>query len=252
MTTIDFRRQQAALAAHIRDPIQEPPTGIEARRLAIYRDLFFRNIDGFLGGAFPVLRSLMEAEAWQQLVRRFLVQHRCQTPYFLEISQEFVAWLMASPALPGRPFAAALAHYEWVELALDTLDAEWPVAAEDGDFLAGVPVLSPLAWNLSYPWPVHRIGRDFQPQAESPVHLVVCRNRHEQVRFIEINGMTSALLAGMQAYPDESGSRLLTRLAEQSPALDAAALHAAAPALFETLHQHDIVLGVRPCSWYSP
>src|SRR5690606_22119470 len=139
------------------------------------------------------------------------------------------------PVLPGRPFAAALAHYEWVELALDTLEAEWPEAVEAGDFLSGVPVLSPLAWSLSYPWPVHRIGRDFQPQDESPVHLGVCRERHEAIGFVEVKDTTAALLAAMQACPDASGAQLLARLAAQSPALDLAALHAAAPAIFHTL-----------------
>jgi hypothetical protein len=40
----EFQRKQYEFAAHIRDPEKNAaPPGIEDRRLAIYRDLFFNN-----------------------------------------------------------------------------------------------------------------------------------------------------------------------------------------------------------------
>ena len=56
----DFRQRQAAFAAHLRDPEANPaPPGIEARRMAVYRDLFFNNIAGLLAGNFPVIRRTL-------------------------------------------------------------------------------------------------------------------------------------------------------------------------------------------------
>ncbi|HPO24365.1 MAG TPA: putative DNA-binding domain-containing protein, partial [Arenimonas sp.] len=44
-----LRQQQFALAKHIRDPEANlPPPDIEDRRLAIYRELFFNNVEGLL------------------------------------------------------------------------------------------------------------------------------------------------------------------------------------------------------------
>jgi uncharacterized protein len=78
-------------------------------------------------------------------VRAFIDQHRCHTPYFLEISQEFVQFLMQDyrPLASDPVFLAEMAHYEWVELALDTDQEVLPDAVAVEDVLAVVPRLSP-------------------------------------------------------------------------------------------------------------
>ena len=46
----DFQDKQYAFAAHIRDPDNTiEPEGIEDRRMAIYRTLFFNNLYNLLG-----------------------------------------------------------------------------------------------------------------------------------------------------------------------------------------------------------
>jgi hypothetical protein len=76
-----FQQTQLALTAHIRDPEQhEGPEGIENRRLKIYRDLFYKNIEGFISKGFPVLRKLFSDERWHAMVRDFMRKHECQTP----------------------------------------------------------------------------------------------------------------------------------------------------------------------------
>ena len=54
-----FQDKQYAFAAHIRDPEHRPaPEGIEDRRMAIYRELFFNNIRSLLARNYPVLRKV--------------------------------------------------------------------------------------------------------------------------------------------------------------------------------------------------
>ena len=54
-----FIEVQQQFMAHIRDPAHNAkPADVEERRMAIYRDLFFNNVDGFVSSAFPVLKSL--------------------------------------------------------------------------------------------------------------------------------------------------------------------------------------------------
>ncbi len=49
-------QQQYAFAAHIRDPQHAaPPADIEDRRMGIYRELFFNNLDSSLTDTLPVL-----------------------------------------------------------------------------------------------------------------------------------------------------------------------------------------------------
>ncbi len=196
-----LRELQERFTAHVRNPAEvSAPEGIEGRRMKVYNDLIYNNIENFLSSGFPVVRSLYRDEDWHRLVRDFIVSYRCNSPYFLEISQEFLQYLMHThePSPVDPPFLLELAHYEWVELALDVSTEEFPAAAVDpeGDLLAGVPVLSPLVMNLQYRFPVHTIGPGSEPDEapSQPTFLVVYRNRVEKVRFMEANAATSRLL----------------------------------------------------------
>ena len=73
-----LRHQQFMLSKHIRDPEKnQPPPSIEDRRLAIYRDLFYNNIEGLLAGNFPVIREIYDDEKWNELIRAFYRDHLC-------------------------------------------------------------------------------------------------------------------------------------------------------------------------------
>ena len=216
MSASPLRDAQLQMARYLRNPETETaPAGIESRRLKIYQDLIYNNIEGFISGGFPVLRSLYADEQWHDLVRCFIDGHRCHTPYFLEISQEFLKFL--KEAYEARdcdpPFMAELAHYEWVELALDV--SEEKLEGPDGlDPLNAVPVISPLAWLLSYQFPVQRVGASFRPSAASePTYLVVYRNREDAVKFMELNAATARLLELLRDNTVVSGTQLLEYLA---------------------------------------
>ena len=78
----NFKEKQYAFAAHIRDPDHvAAPDGIEARRMAVYRKLFFNNLYSLLGKFFPVLRKIHSDARWHQFVRGFMQHHHAQTPY---------------------------------------------------------------------------------------------------------------------------------------------------------------------------
>jgi len=218
----DFTRRQYAFAANIRDPENNPaPDDIEDRRMQIYRELFYNNVESFISGTFPVLRRIYSDADWHALVREYFSRHRSRTPLFHEIPREFLNWLESertrNPADP--PFLSELAHYEWVELAVSI--AEPPAASEqtdpDGDPLHGIPVLSPLAWHLAYRYPVHRIGPDYLPQqpGDIPTFLVVYRDRDDEVGFLEINSVTKRLLELIDARTNRTGNELLACIATE-------------------------------------
>ncbi|MGZ8097046.1 MAG: HvfC family RiPP maturation protein, partial [Methylosarcina sp.] len=117
---IDFKEKQREFSDYIRNPQRNPaPADVDIRRMAMYRELFFNNIESFLSGNFPVLRSLLDDARWLALVQDFFAEHVCQTPYFSEIAEEFLAYVQYERKQPGDlPFMLELAHYEWVEMAL--------------------------------------------------------------------------------------------------------------------------------------
>lgn len=198
--TPEFMRRQYEFAAHIRDPDhQARPAMVEDRRMAIYRDLFYNNIEGFVASGFPVLRSITPDERWHAMVRDFMVQHHCHSPYFSEVSQEFIAYLQNTRNNPSDPpFMIELAHYEWVELALDIAEEELHEVAADsmGNLLTGVPAASPLAWPLAYQWPVNSIGPDLQPTETPtrPTYMIVYRDVDDEIHFMETSYASYRLL----------------------------------------------------------
>jgi uncharacterized protein len=217
-----FRQLQHALTAHLRDPeAHPPPEGVEDRRIGIYRELIYNNVEGFLSRGFPVIRSLHGDAAWHELVRDFLRGHRASTPYFLEIGREFVAWLqdVRKPHTGDPPFLAELAHYEYVEVALAVAEApaEWQPLPVDADLLEESPLLSPLAWLLGYRFPVHRIGPGNRPgQApDTPTHLLVHRTSEDRIAFVELNPVTARLVHLMQNNEGRTTRELLERIATE-------------------------------------
>jgi hypothetical protein len=243
--------QQYQLAAHIRDPAQPPPPGIEDRRLAIYRDLFFNSLEGLLAGNFPVIRKLFEGNAWTTLVRDFYREFHCSTPLFPELPREFIQYLQLRVGA-GRgdpPWLPELAHYEWVELALDLSEAR-PDAVDhiaDGDLLDGVPVPSPLAWPLAYTWPVHRLSPTWQPDVapEAATFLLVQRGPDHKVRFSEISALTFRLLQRIDESPELSGREQLLALAIEASAPDPPAFVSDGRGMLEQLRASGVLLGTR-------
>lgn len=241
-----FVERQLAFAAHIRHPELNPrPEDVEPRRMRVYVELFYNNIENLLASVFPVAKSLLGEAAWHRLVRDFVHRHRSESPYFLEVSQEFLAFLGAAepPGLP--PFLLELCHYEWVELAVSVADEPLPGQGldPDGDLLTGVPVVSPLIWRLAYRYPVHEIGPSFQPTEPpaSPTQLVVYRRRDDTVHFMEVNVLTMALLEALESG-NVSGAEALDRLADAAR-LDVDTAQREGAAMLERLRRAEIVLG---------
>ncbi|MDF2181460.1 putative DNA-binding domain-containing protein [Neptuniibacter sp. CAU 1671] len=247
-----FQQLQYAFAGHIRDPeVAAIPDAIEPRRMKIYSELFFNNVEGMLANNFPVLRSLLSEPDWLALIRAFFVNHHCKTPYFLELGQELMAFMEAHPALhpEGMPFLLELMHYEWVELALDISQETLPLNDVDanGDLLSAHPVQSPLAWLLSYQYPVHQISRDFQPQepTATPSFLLVYRNREDRVKFMEVNPVTGRLLYLLSEDEQLSGLAALEQIAAEMQHPSPEVVIQGGLQTLEQLRSAGIVLGTR-------
>ena len=245
-----FREHQKQFAAHIRDPQTVPaPDNIEARRLKVYQDLFFNNVNGFLGNTFPVLKSILSEEHWLEMARDFFVTHECSTPLFSEISQEFLAYLQneRKPDDNDPPFMLELAHYEWVEMAVAISDEDRePIAIDpNGDLLTGRPVLSPVMHNLSYRFPVHTISPDNQPQQapEELTHLVVYRDRQFEVQFLQINAAIQQLIETLKQNPQSTGLDVVTMIAEAMNHPNPDVVIEAGKELLYTLRQKHVVIG---------
>ena len=222
-----FKKKQYEFTAYIRDPESHPaPTDIEARRINLYRDLMFNNVEDILANNFPVLRRLLDDRSWRGLVQDYFAHHQCKTPYFAEIPEEFIDYLQHERGEQDGdlPFMLELAHYEWVEMALSIAEGEVPaeIHLSADDLAAGVFSLSSLAWPLVYRYPVHRITQAYQPlePPEQPTYLALYRDREDAVHFLEINPLTYKLMQTLDANNDVPSIQIISSIADQSPGLN--------------------------------
>ncbi|MEE4639557.1 MAG: putative DNA-binding domain-containing protein [Wenzhouxiangella sp.] len=215
-------RLQAEFAAYLRDPERNPaPAGIEDRRLAIYRRLFFGNLRNLMAKNFPVLRRMLDDAEWDRLIRDFMVEHRPSTPLFPEIGSELLAFV-AGPGehwLAEWPWMAELIHWEYLETLarLHEAEVQQPLRVPDSPGHARV-LLNPTLQMGRFQWPVQQIRPGFVPTEalERPINLLVFRCHDDQVAFERVNDLTLRFLLIAQANLGSTGLALLQALAEES------------------------------------
>lgn len=246
MSLPEFQQFQYAFAAHIRDPKAHPrPRGIEARRMNIYNALLYNNTEGFLLSCFPVLRQVLGKQKWAQLVRAFFSIHRCHTPYFRQIPDEFLQFLQTEWQRPDNypEYIVELAHYEWIELMLSVSHRSVDESGIDprGDLLDQRPVLNPVLANLRYRWPVQRI----QPRvriAPAETCLLVFRDAGDQIQFMESNAFTARLLTLLESGRI-TGRAALQTVADESHHPNPELLIQGGLATLQNLHARGAILG---------
>ncbi|AWL11362.1 hypothetical protein HMF8227_00867 [Saliniradius amylolyticus] len=245
---MSFKQVQREFYQHIRDPEHSPrPEELEDRRMRIYRELFFNNVKGFLDTGFPVLKSLYSELNWQKLCRQFFVEHRCRSPYFVDISKEFVEYLDREyqPRPDDYPFLAELAHYEWVELALDS---STQTIAPEQLVTQLVPSsalsISPLAWLLSYDYPVHQVAPKYCPDSsDGPYYFVVHRDIEHCVHFTQLNPMNAVMLDFIDNHPGVSTEMVITQMTSHLPQLAPQQVYQGAMAALQELAHKQVLIG---------
>ena len=246
MTTPDFLRLQRQFAARVRNPAaHRAPEDVPPARMQVYEDLIRNNVERFLAGAFPKAKKLLGDPHWDALTRAFLERHGSESPYFRDIGEEFLAFLQgdAAPEVPG--FLLELCHYERVPTVLRRAEAPSPVEPMDpaGDLLAHPVAVSPLAWPLSYRYPVHQIrakGGAEEVQAK-PTWLIAWRRANYSVGFMASNALTHRLLELLR--DGNTGQQALDQLAKELPNATKARVHHEGAAILTRLRGAGVLLG---------
>ena len=250
MSQGELQQYQQAFCAYARSPKSAPrPPGINAKRIAIYAELLFNNMESTLSSGFPVCRKVLGVRRWQRLVREFFAMHRCTTPLFRQIPEEFLRWLNEAEVQNIPPFLPQLAHYEWVELAVAVSDAPLPSGWEaDIDLLDNIPVLTSALMLLSYNWPVQKISPRFKPSQPlpEPLWLLVFRDAVDEVKFNEINPVSAELIRLLQGG-EHTGRAALSQIARSLGQHDTAQVIAFGDGILQELRDRGAILGAIPC-----
>ena len=137
---LEFQRYQLEFTAHIRNPkANKKPAQVNDARMAVYREIVFTNILNSVTTCFPVCVQILGDFAWEKLVRQFFAKHQATSPIFREIPQQFLQFLNTVGNLPA--YFQQLAHYEWVELAINTQQIEAAKLSKKMNLLDEKPIL---------------------------------------------------------------------------------------------------------------
>ena len=184
----EFQRFQLEFTSHIRDPRCIPLS--RWSRIAPdggLREAGLQQVESFLLPCFPVVRDVLGAHRWAELVRNFLATHRSASPFFrryrTSLSNSFRA--RAQYLKLTRPFCWS-SHTTSGSLVFSVSNRapDWAAIAPGGSLLLNRPALNPVL-APSYRWPVHRIGPpvDVEP---AETYLLVFRDRSGDVQFTDI------------------------------------------------------------------
>lgn len=217
-----FKDVQNVFTQHMRDPDNNPaPEGVEDRRIGVYRELVYNNIQSFIGNSFPVIRKITADEQWHEMLRDYVSRHKSHSPLFPKMPQEFLQYLEQERGEhpEDHPSLLELAHYEWLEIALsiDTRDIDMSNIDQKGDLLEGMPVLNPISMALAYTWPVHEISPTNLPDTPpiEKTYIIVYRKQDDEVGFIVLNPVSAKLIEYLQAKEKQTGREILTRIADE-------------------------------------
>ena len=219
---LEFQRYQLEFTAHIRNPkVNKKPAQVNDAGMAVYREIVFTNIFNAVSACFPVCVQVLGKNAWDKLVRQFFANYQATSPIFREIPQQFLQFLNTVGNLPA--YFQQLAHYEWVELAINTQQTEAEKLSKKMNLLDEKPILAPAHMLLEYDYAVHKIAKRNLPKTTKSTHLLVFRNSEFKVKFIELNPTTYQLLRLIQEN-NTTGKQALVRLAEDLQHPDANAV----------------------------
>lgn len=245
----DFVRRQRAFTRHLRDPARvPPPEGLAGPRLEVYSNAVFLNFERFMRDNFPRVREVLEEDAWRALVRDFVVRHRCRAPVFVELLDEFLAYLEQSrDSAQDPPYLGELAHFDWLEnvVAIDaTRLEEIPVQAA-GDLLHTPLVFNPVHRLVSYRYPVHAIGADYRPSAAParPTRLLAFRDRQDRFGVLDLNEVAVRLFCALSAPGAPVAAAVLDDIARELAHPDPSLVVRGGLQLLERWREREVILG---------
>ena len=163
------RGDDAAAAAVVED-------GLTAQaRLGIYRHHVFTTLTAALQATFPVVCRLVDERFFAYAADQYIRQDPPAGPCLFEYGATFPAFLAEFPACEGLPYLADVARLEWaMNRALhapDHVPIEPTVLRDQVSTVSGGEVfcLDPSLSLVVSPWPIDRIWRANQPDADPDV-----------------------------------------------------------------------------------
>ena len=99
-------------------------------RLAVYRDAYFARLLACLTDDYPALRSLLGAERFEELCKRYVAMHPPTAPSLNDYGRRLAAFCAREP-VPDAALLRDLARVEWARVELIHVPEQSPLPAAE-------------------------------------------------------------------------------------------------------------------------
>jgi hypothetical protein len=196
--------QQAKLAGYCRNgEVPADLIDINKENLYQYRRLCYNIVSDIIETAYPITYSLLESDIWDDLIRNFFADHKCQTPQVWKMPLEFHGYCIEN-AIQEKlniPFLNDLLYFEWLELEVHTMeDSPYPVFDTKGNWLKDKIALNPEHRLIRLSFPVHLLSpKEITEEKRGDYFLLIYREKESgNVQFIDLSMFYTFVLENLK------------------------------------------------------
>lgn len=192
--------QQSKLASYCRTG--ETPDGllgINKDNLYQYRRLVYNIASDILETAYPITFSYLEKDVWDELVKDYFSNHKCQTAQVWRMPLEFYEYCKTNDigSRLNIPFLNDLLLFEWLELEVHTMeDQPYPSFTSEGNWLYNRIAINPEYKLIPLEYPVHTTPPSTELlEKKGNYFLLIYREKETgNVQFIDLSVLYTYLL----------------------------------------------------------
>ncbi|MEC8443382.1 MAG: hypothetical protein VXZ05_04165, partial [Pseudomonadota bacterium] len=123
---------------------------------------------------------------------------------------------------------AELAHYEWLELAVDVMPVDdqqregglategLPEECTEDDVFDRAPVLNSALMTAAYHYPVHQIQPGFIPDQTGLFGFILFRDADDTVRFVQCSPLSLVIVDAIRENPSMTGREVIYAVLAQA------------------------------------
>ena len=207
-----LKEQQDIFAEYVLKRKMTLPPYLDEKRVLVYRNIIFGNIERLISSSFPILKSFFQEENWQQLIQGFILDYQCQTPYFADIAFEFYCFFQQQKKY-HRDILYAILDYEYSLLALNlqkaSLEKMIDIEHFSNVFQFKLYEVSQLKF---YHYPVNALSSNDVTQSEQDTWLLLYRHHSTyETECLELNALTYQLLSIIKQFQSINFEELVSQ-----------------------------------------
>jgi uncharacterized protein len=199
----DTHQQQSALADYCRTGVvPENLTNVRKENLHHYRRLVFNIASDILESAYPITHSYLDVEVWNDLIKKYFSEHKCQTAQVWKMPLEFYDYCLQNHIAEKLNVCCLhdLLYFEWLELEVHTMeDITYPLSKEKGRWLDDIIVVNPEHKLVNLSYPVHTTApNNINEGLKGNYFLLIYRERISgNVQFIDLSVLYTFILENL-------------------------------------------------------